>query len=87
MIILQDIKRIKNPIYFDRMIVKGNLKQFVFVVLLLPIVIFDVGLFLKWILLLVFDSSEPFAIAHEGLFWDTYENYVNPNSCKYFSNK
>jgi len=65
--ILQSIKRIKNPVYFDRMIVKGNLEQFVFLILLLPIVIFAVGLFLKWILLLVFDFSEPFCYCKGGL--------------------
>lgn len=78
--ITEDISKLKNPIYFDRMIAKGNIKQFLLIVLLLPLVFIVIGLLLKWLLSVVWGTSEPLSIVKEGLFWDTYENYINPNS-------
>lgn len=80
MTIFQTIKKIFSPIYFDRMIAKGNLKQFLIVILLLPIAIFGLGLLFKFILYSIWGTYEPLSIVKDGLFWDTYENYINPNS-------
>ena len=80
MILLKDIKRVKDPIYFDRMIAKGNLKLFLFFILFLPFVIWGVGTICQLIMSQFWGTLEPLSFAKDGLFWDTYENYINPNS-------
>ena len=68
-----------NPISFDRKIAKGNIGLLIIVILLLPIIMSLIGLCFQMLLskhelLFSFDSIK------DNVFWDTYENYINPEA-------
>ena len=77
---IQNIKNLLNPIYFDRMVAKGSLKQFLCIIMLLPVGIWFIGVIAQFALVHIFGASEPLSFIKDGLFWDTYENYINPGA-------
>lgn len=77
----QVYKNIKDSVYFDRMIAKGNLSHTLLVILLLPLVLtiaWLMGVLIEHILNL-FNLHITFDCIKDGILWETYENYINPS--------
>ena len=82
MTIIQDLKRIKNPIYFDRMVAQGRIRQFLIVILLIPLLFllgWGIGMVIDH-LLNVMGVHVSFDCAKNGIVWDTIENYIDANA-------
>lgn len=75
---------ILDPIQFDRMIAKGSLKQLLFIILFLPILVAIVGWGCQFCLS-KYGATYSFDCLNDNVFWDTYENYINPNAHPQYS--
>lgn len=72
----------KNPIYFDRMIAQGRIRQFLIVISFIPLLFilgWGVGMGIDH-LLHVMGVHASFDCAKNGIVWDTVENYINANA-------
>ena len=73
---LERMLKLFNPIHFDRKVADGKIIHFLIPVLLLPFIIWAVGYIGQCVMT---DIGNPMQGFRNGLLWDTYESYINPN--------